>query len=199
MLIPLILNSSWHLGEYSKIPPNKVMLENNQLKVEVSSSASPLFYAFDRSRLVKGFKISGNFLGFPKMKDYNLQGTKGFDDYPLRIGFVIKGDKKLNYVSRLIAPEWLKKMYQSLPEGKGIDRIEFFNVTQNANELNISRTHPSSKLINETIFASTQKIGEFTYQYKVPSEFEVEAIWISIDGDDTKSKFSVVINEFGLF
>lgn len=197
-IVPFILSSAWHVGNYSKITPNRVAFTDMKLFIEVKSSASPLIYSFGSTKRISGFKISGEFKGLPRMADYSLQGQKGYDDYPLRVGFIIKGDRKLNYLSRLISPDWLKKLYESIPEEKGIDRVEFFNVTQNKNELLKNRLHPNSSFIHETFFAFVKDSSRFEYSFQFKDAMDVEAVWISSDGDDTKSNFEVDIDEIVL-
>lgn len=194
-IVPFILSSSWHIGSYSKISPNRILLTDKKLLIEVKASASPLIYSFSYTKRISGFKISGEFKGLPSFIDLSLQGQKGYDDYPLRIGFIIKGEKKLNYLTRIISPEWLKNLFEIIPDKKGIDRVEFFNVTQNKNELSKTRQHPNSKMINETFFAFVKDSSKFEYGFLFKDAIDVEAIWVSSDGDDTKSSYKVELNQ----
>lgn len=193
LIIPLVMNPMWKIETYSKIKPNKVSFNNKELLIEVKKSASPLIYSFEAPKKISGFRVVGEFKGLPKMDNYSHQGQIGFDDYPLRVGFIIKGEKKLNYLSRLISPEWLKKLYDSLATERGIDRIEFFNVTQNKNELLKRRQHPNSSILFENFFAYVETPIKFDFNYRFGSSLEVDGIWISSDGDDTNSNYDVVL------
>ena len=197
-IIPLSLNSSWHIEKYSKLKKNEVTFLNGSLHIKVDSSASPIIYTLEKPVKYSGFNIKGIFLGLPKFRDYSLQGKKGFDDYPLRVGFIIKGDTRPNYFQKLVFPEWLKKIYSTLPSDSGIKLVEFYNVTQNPSILNTSRIHPASSLLKENFFAVVQDASSFDYRVVFKEPLNVSAIWISVDGDDTQSQYEVVINSFSL-
>lgn len=197
-IIPLSLNSSWHIEKYSKLKNNDVSFLNGSLNIKVDSSASPIIYTLNKSGNYSGFNIKGAFLGLPKFSDYSTQGKKGFDDYPLRVGFIVKGETRPNYFQKLVFPEWLKKIYSTLPSDSGIKIVEFYNVTQNPLSLNTSRIHPSSSLLKENYFALVKDATNFDYKVVFREPLNVSAVWISVDGDDTRSQFEVVINSFSL-
>lgn len=168
------------------------------MNVRVDKSASPLIHALNSSRKVVGFHIKGEFRGLPSFPDVARQGEKGADDYALRIGFVIPGNKRLSGFKKLLAPQWIKSLYEKVPEGSGVDHIEFFNVTQSPRQLGLRRIHPLSDLIEENFFAQVSRAGTFDYEYTLKTPLEAAAIWISIDGDDTKSAFDVLISTLEL-
>lgn len=173
-------------------------MENGALVVTVKKSASPLFFKMSETKKIKGFKITGEFRGLPKFNDITLQGKKGSDDYPLRIGFVIPGKKTLSGLYKLVAAQWVKRIYGLLPQGAGLDHVEFFNVSQNAAELGIKRTHYSSDLLKENIIAIQKAPGTFSVEHSLKEPIDALAIWISIDGDDTLSDYSVVLSTIEL-
>lgn len=197
-IIPLSLNPSWHIDKYSKLKNNEVTFLNDTLSIKVDSSASPIIYTLEKTGKYSGFNIKGNFLGLPKFSDYSMQGKKGFDDYPLRVGFIIKGETRPNYFQKLLFPEWLKKIYSTLPSDSGIKLVEFYNVTQNPLSLNTSRIHPASSLLKENYFAVVKEASSFDYKVVFKEPMNVSAVWLSVDGDDTRSQYEVVINNFSL-
>lgn len=198
LIIPLAITNNWHIESYSKITANNVVFENQHLLIKINHSASPLIYSFDQAKKISGFEISGEFQGLPEFKDSALQGKKGFDDYPLRIGFILKGDNKLSFLQKLVSPEWVKKLYSSIPKATGIDHVEFYNVTQNSSQFNTSRVHPASKLLKENFFSLVKNAGVFTYKVNFNSSYDVVGIWLSSDGDDTLSKYEVIIDKLKL-
>ena len=198
LVIPLSLTSSWHIGSYSNIRPNKVTFENNSMIINIDKSASPLIYSFDKAKKISGFDVAGKFIGLPKLSNLSLQGEKGFDDYPLRMGIILKGDKKLSFMQKIVSPDWLKKLYSSIPANEGIDYVQFYNVTQNPAQLNTSRIHPLSSLLKENFFALVKNDGAFSYKVKFDESLNVSGVWISSDGDDTLSKYQVIINKLDL-
>ena len=198
MIIPTTSTIDWKSEKYSSIPKNEVSTSDKGLFVKVDSSAGPLIFPLKSKITIYGFKVTGEFLGLPALADPKFQGQKGFDDYPLRIGFVVPGEKKLSGFKKLLAPQWVKRVYEQAPEGTGVDSIRFFNVTQNSSQLRQTRIHPSTDLIHEDFFAVVSKAGPFDFDISFKQPIESIAIWISIDGDDTKSKFDVLISRIEL-
>lgn len=195
LVIPTDLSTNWKIEEYSNRPKNQVSFSNQGIRIQVNKSAGPLIFPLKAKTQITGFKIRGEFLGLPQILKPLAQGEKGFDDYPLRLGFVMPGQKKLTGFKKIFAAEWVKRLYEQVPKDSGIDSVRFFNVTQNSEQVGKSRIHPSSDLIQENFFAVVQKIGPFSYDYQFAQPFDAVAIWLSVDGDDTLSKFEVVMSE----
>lgn len=198
LALPVNNLSSWQQEAFSKKTSNQFSVENAALLVSVKKSASPLFFKMPEIKKIKGFKIIGEFKSLPTFKDVGLQGKKGSDDYPLRIGFVVLGKKTLTGLYRLVAAQWVKRIYSLLPKGSGLDRIEFFNISQNAAELGVKRTHYSSDLLHETIIAIQKNPGAFSVEHSLKEPIDTIAIWISIDGDDTLSDYNVSLSAIEL-
>jgi len=194
MLIPIQTPENWSLQSYSSISKNEVNFSERGVLVKVNSSASPLIFPFKEKARLEGFKISGEFRGLPKLGDPSRQGDKGFDDFPLRVGFVVSGKNKLGGFQKLVAKDWVRRLFSLAPEGEGIDKILFFNITQDVHQVGTERVHPMSEFIHETFIDSVTEKGHFNYNYTFKVPIAVLAIWISIDGDDTKSAFDVLIN-----
>lgn len=152
-------------------------------------------YPFGKKITLSGFKIVGTFKGLPFFKDIKKQGSKGHDDFPLRIGFIIPGDKKMTGIKRFFAADWVKRLYEQVPAGTGLEKVLFFDVTQDPDQVGKMRIHPSSDLIQEYFFAFVSGVGPFIYEFKFKEPIESVATWISIDGDDTNSTFDVLISQ----
>lgn len=195
-IVPTNSLSGWRLEKFHHINPNAVSVSSAGLTIKVNSSASPLIYKLDSPVLVSSFHISGDLRGMPHFADVSKQGKKGFDDYALRIGFVVPGNQKLTGFSRFFAAAWVKRLYSELPSKAGLDHIQFFDVAEDEKQVGENRVSSSSKLIHETVFAAMKDSGKFDYHYKLSPPIKAAAIWLSIDGDDTKSKFTVVIDHF---
>lgn len=193
--IPVQEQAAWKQENYSKIPKNEVSFSQEGFLVRVDKSASPLLYPMLPVKKIVGFRVVGEFRNLPKFSNVEAQGQKGSDDYALRIGFVVPGANRLSGVKKFFAPAWLKNLYSAVPTTAGVDGVRFFNVTQSKKQLDLERTHPSSDLITEKFFALTVDGGKFDYSYDFKEPIEAAAIWVSIDGDDTKSKFDVLIRQ----
>ena len=59
-----------------------------------------------------------------------------------------------------------------------------------------NRIHPKSKLMVEEIIGSFPENKKISYTLKSP--LDVVALWISIDGDDTKTSFVTEISDLQL-
>ncbi len=198
LVIPTQGMDGWRTENFSRIEGNEVSATSKGVLVHVRQSASPLIYPLKSAQKVSGFKVSGEFRGLPKFSDISLQGEKGLDDYALRLGFVVPGEKRLSGIKKMFASQWVKHLYNQAPPGSGIDHVHFFDITQNPSQLGKARTHPASDLVQEEFIGLVEKPGPFSYSYTFKAPIEAVAIWISIDGDDTKSEFEVLISNLEL-
>ncbi len=194
MVLPTTNLTDWKIEQFSRVPKNEVTASAKGLLIRINGSAGPLIYPLKAKAKISGFKITGEFFGLPKFTNPLLQGEKGFDDYPLRLGFVIPGEKKLSGLKKMVAAQWVKNLYTQVKDGTGINSVHFFNVTQNPQQVGKTRTHPASDLFQETFFAEVKLSGPFAYDFQFKEPLETIAIWLSIDGDDTKSTFDVLIS-----
>jgi hypothetical protein len=147
------------------------------------------------SKEVQGIKVKGSINGLINLPEQGVQGEKTFDDFALRIGLVIKGDKRLNWFQRSVAPEWVLTLYGLAPKKVGIDQILFLAATQQDEKLDTQRAHPLSDLINEKFVWKLDQEGEFSFEVDLPESKDVLAVWLSSDGDDTDSVYQITYNE----
>ena len=194
LAIPTEQMDGWRTEKFSRIPSNEVTASEKGLLIRVRKSASPLIFPLQSALQVTGFKISGEFLGLPKFSDVKQQGQKGSDDYALRIGIIVPGEKRLSGVKKFLASQWVRHLYSQVPAGSGLDHVHFFNVTQYPAQVGKSREHPASDLMQEDFFTSVEKAGPFTYEHHLREPLKAVAVWISVDGDDTKSEYEVLIS-----
>lgn len=196
--VPVSEKSFFHQEEFSGIPSNKVNFSINGIEIKVDSSASPLVFPILPPKKITGFTVTGEFKGLPRIQNTERQGQKGADDFPLRIGFVAAGANRPNLLQRAFAPSWLRNLYSIISKESGISVVRFYNVTQNQKALGQTRQHPSSELITEEYFALQTNVGKFDFTKTFDLPIEVLAVWISVDGDDTKSKYEVLISSLSL-
>lgn len=198
IVIPTNSLKDWKSDKFSSVPKNETTASSNGLLVQVKSSAGPLIFPLKSRIKILGFKIRGEFQGLPKISNPLQQGENGFDDFPLRLGFVVPGEKKLSNFKKMFAAQWVKNLYDQVKDGAGIDSVHFFNVTQNPQLVGKIRTHPASDLFQEEFFAEVKHSGPFAYDFQFAKPIEAIAVWLSIDGDDTKSTFDVLISSLEL-
>ena len=183
----------WVILSYNKIPPNKVTFSDGGFLVNVKSSAGPIVHKLEGAKRVIGFSIKGKLAGLKKLE------AGGFDeDSVFRLGLVAAGSQTLTGPRRWFAADWVKKLFSLAPEGSGLDKIYFFNLTNRADLVGKLRTHPKSNLIVEDIFASQNQEGIFAVSKKLTAPIDTVALWISIDGDDSKSEFQTSVSEIKL-
>jgi hypothetical protein len=194
-LIPLQSATDWKELKFRSIPANKVHYSDSGLKVEVDSSASPLVFAFKEFKKVNGFQIDVQVQG-----ELKTSGEKFEEDSYLRFGLVAEGKQRPSSLKLLFAPEWIKTLFSLAPKDKGLDKIYFFNITARKNLLGQKRIHPKSDLMSEENIAFLDKEKRTEQFKKAFSEpLSVAGLWISVDGDDTKSKFTTVLKKIEIF
>ncbi len=187
----------WVELKFNKIPNNQVEDTAEGMKVTVISSASPLVYKLDSPMRVSGFSAELDITG--AVKSGIVQNSFG-EDSVFRFGLVATGDKTLGWFQRKVAADWVLKLFALAPENTGLDKIYFYNLGREGQKVGDSRQHPKSELMHEQIVA-TRKADEKSVhiEHKFKSPLPIAAVWISIDGDDTKSNFTTVIKKLDLF
>jgi hypothetical protein len=189
--------NDWQLLQYNGIAPNQVSFTQAGMTVEVMGSASPIIYPLDEARLVRRIEVTGT-LNELLTLDGAKQGLQNNDDFSLKIGLVVAGDKTLNSVQKLFTADWIKRLYELAPEGSGIDSIYFLNAVQASARLGQQRQHPLSDLIFENNVWLLDKPGDFAMAHILDRPRKVIAIWLSIDGDDSRSNYSTLIKSLHL-
>lgn len=203
--IPMGTSDGWLELKFNKIPPNVIERNETGTRVKVDSSASPLIHGFGKIIQIDGFEAELELSGSMK----KMEAWKDFEeDSFLRIGLVAEGPEKLGTMGSLFAPEWVKRMFALAPKGHGLDKIYFYSVTGRADLEGKSRLHPKSKFMHEEYafllpiqagptIGSTDRVAVkpvlFSVSKKLPKPIPTAGIWLSIDGDDSKSKFEVKI------
>jgi hypothetical protein len=195
--VPLQQMDDWQLLQYSGIAPNQVSFAQEGMTVKVMGSASPIIYPLDEARLVRRIEVTGTLYELLTL-DAEKQGLKDNDDFGLKIGLVVAGDKTLNGMQKLFSADWVKRLYALAPDGSGIDSIYFLNAVQASARLGQQRQHPLSDLIFENNVWLLDKPGDFAMAHTLDKPRKVIAIWLSIDGDDSRSNYSTLIKSLHL-
>lgn len=196
--LPVQQKEGWELLTFKSLPGHKVNFDSSGLKVEVSKSASPIIFPLKQAMDVSSIKVVGQLSKLLQLPEGKKQGDKGVDDFVLRVGLVVEGKKRLSWVQRQVAPQWVLKLHALAPKDKGIDRIEFLVADQTGVLKGSSRTHPLSDLLIEKFVWSLPKAGDFALDYTYAAPVRAGAIWLSIDGDDTKSDYQLILSKIVL-
>lgn len=172
--------SKWIEINMEKTPPNKVDYKPNSIKVAVNSSASLLIYKFDQVTELSSFEVNLDITG-----KLNPSPSPFEEDSYLRFGFVVLGDHQMGSMGKMFAPKWVLQLFDLAPEGKGLEKVYFYNMVENKSLIGQERVSPLSRHMQEKVISGRDKVLKFTR----PNAVKTIAIWLNIDGDDTQSKF----------
>ncbi len=204
LVIPLDSVKDWKELKFRNIRPNAVAFSQTGIEIKVHDSASPLIYSFNGIKTISEIRaeieVDGQIIE-PKGDVWKIFE----EDSAFRFGVIVEGNRKLEGMTALFAPQWVKTFFSMAPKNSGLDKIYFYNVTQRADLLGKKRQHIKSDLIHEEnvvvgkFEGASAKSGSFemaksnTSKIMMIKKFEspkrVAGIWISIDGDDAKAKY----------
>ncbi len=195
--LPVQQMDNWQLLQFSNIEPNRVSFSTEGMAVNVKASASPIIYPLDQPRLVSRVEVSGELSDLLAVEAAR-QGEGDNDDFTLKVGLVVAGDKTLNGFQKLLSAKWIRTLFELAPDGTGVDNIYFLNAVQDSGRLGLQRQHPLSELIYENNVWLLDSPGEFAFAHSLDQPREVIAVWLSIDGDNTGSSYSTLIRSLRL-
>ncbi|MCB0364606.1 MAG: hypothetical protein H6624_08745 [Bdellovibrionaceae bacterium] len=190
-VVPMESGKDWQILKYRKIEPNKVEFSQEGLSIQVKNSASPVIFPLPSIMKLSAVHITGQIEGDLNLPEEIGQGEKGADDYQIRIGLVIKGDRRLNFVQKAMAADWVVKLFDLAPKDVGVDHILFLNGTRKSDHVGSKREHPASDLIMEQVVWKIPENGGFDLKHEFTANPDVLALWLSSDGDDTRSAYRV--------
>ncbi len=193
--LPLSEKSSWQVLNFSKIPANRVSFTKDGLLIDVQKSSSPLIFPLPSSPKIKSFTVKAQLLeGQLKIPKDKKQGEKGADDFLFKLGLVEKGERKLNWMQRQIAADWVLHLFKLAKDTSGVSKIRFFNLVNDQSRVGESRTHPLSDLIFEKNIAHYEN-KNIEINYQLSEAIDSLAFWLSLDGDDSDSSFKILVKE----
>lgn len=195
--VPVDDAAGWQILQFRSIPPHHVRFTKTGLEIRVERSAMPVIYPLPSCIAVKSVRVKGRIEGALRVPP-ERQGEKGFDDYAFRIGLVEAGDRTLNVFERQFAAPWVRKLFDLAPRGGGISHIHFFNLGTDRSQIGRERQHPLSDLILERVVALPAPDGRFELVHTLNPPLQTLAVWLSSDGDDTGSSFTVLVEEIEL-
>ena len=195
--IPSGDDEGWQLLHYSNIPPNSVDFSTRGLRIQVDHSAAPLVYPLSAPMAVARLAVRGRVDGDLRVAPQR-QGEEGFDDYVLRAGLVLTGSRRLGFFRRMFAPAWVKRLHAVALPNEGISKVRFFNIGTDPGQIGQRRVHPLSDLFEEEVVTVLRTDGTFELDVPLIPPVEAVAVWLSSDGDDTGSVFTVLVERITL-
>ncbi len=196
LALPLSGGDHWHALRYGNEPANEITFSDNELRISVKRSASPLFYHFDETLPLHALAAEGSVSALPTLLPGKTEGEKGADDFALRLGVVLEGKKSLNWFERLFAPSWLKRLTDSLPN-RAFGGVHFLTLSQSG-EPGDTRHHPMSHYLFEDTVKRLEKPGPFAFEKTFEPDVRAIGLWIQSDGDDTQSTFDLRLTSIAL-
>lgn len=195
LLVNLDQSEKWKHLKYDKIATHRVEQTKGQLVIKVDSSSGPSIYPFEKQVQIEEIDVEGSVSQLLKVAADGVQGDKKNDDFLLRVGLVVPGEKKLNWAQRQIAAPWILQLHQLAPNGSGLSHIQFFNAVQVSTLLGQTREHPLSSLIKESFVWLLDAPGDFSFRHKLDQPLDAVALWLAVDGDNTQTKFELKLNK----
>jgi len=196
--VPFAEQGRWQTLQYSRIAPHRVRFSPVGLELGVEGSAMPLVYPLAEPVKVASVNVKGRVVQGSLKVPPGRQGEKDADDYVFRLGLVEPGTRTLNFVQRQVAPAWVRKLFELAPPGGGISRIRFLNVGAEPAHLGRERQHPLSELILEKVVALPRADGRFDFTHTFEQPIDAIAVWLSADGDDTGSRYTLLVESIEL-
>jgi hypothetical protein len=197
--IPLSTSTGWESLKFSKIPANRVEYTKAGLEINVDGSSSPLIYKFKDTEPIIRVEVSARMEGKINIADLKKQGTRGYDDVPLRFGLVLEGNHRLSWAKKLVAADWIKKMHAMAPPGKGLDHVLFLEAFNDPAMIGTKRAHYLNDLLQEEVVSAVGSDGRISINKSFSQPQKVLGLWISSSGDHAKSKFKLVIESINLY
>jgi len=196
--VPVADLERWTTLSFNGIPANDVSVSGEALRIAVDDSASPLVYRFDEPVTITGLSVSATWSGKLRIPAGATQGDEDADDFVLKLGLVESGSRRLNWLQRRIAADWVKSLFELAPPDSGVDRIHFLSTTRQRELVGQSRTHPLNDLLFETRIRCLDGPGPFDMKHSFEEPVTVLGLWISSDGDNTGSEFVLDIDSIVL-
>ena len=196
--IPLGAQGRWEALQYRNIPPHEIRFSPAGLELTVDGSAMPLVYPLEAAATVQSVRVRGRIVEGSLAMPPDKQGERGFDDYVFRLGLVESGERTLGFVQRQVAAAWVRKLFDLAPKGSGISRIYFLSVGAEKAHVGRERVHPLSELIVEKVVALPGADGRFEFTHALERPLRALAVWLSADGDDTKSRYKLLVESIEL-
>src|SRR4051812_23372563 len=122
-ILPVVLalplsQPQWEMLKYSSIPSHELSFAPSELRIKVKSSAAPIIHKLKAPMTVKEVRLKASMVGKINYGG-KTPGEKGADDFPLRIGLVVAGDKRLGTFQSAFAPAWIVRLHELAPAGTG--------------------------------------------------------------------------------
>lgn len=180
--------SGWEELEFDSVPANRTSFGSSGISISVNQSASPLVHIFSSPKSIRRIEVKGT---VTEKADWSTET----DDALLRVGVIQAGEKRLNALQKMSAPDWLQRVDELVD---GVGSILCFNLTPNESMVGRTRTNPNASIFEEKIQATPDSDGNFEIIAEFSQPISSPGIWLLADGDDSGSSFEVQIESISL-
>ncbi len=190
--------ADWHALQFRRIPPIQHHVKNDQITLEVKTSAGGLVRRLPRGTRVKSLVVTGSVRGELEV-DENRLWERGHEDAYLRVGLIVQGGRSLSTLERLMAPAWICTMDDVLcADGSAPSAIRNHLLVPHASWIGKQRPNPNMKQLMDHIVATPGADGRFKMRVDLPEALDLVGLWLMADGDDSGSSFTVLVDSLEL-
>lgn len=193
--IPLTNVSGWHPLDAVANRPGSALFGTNGLRLNVNADGVSMVHMLPRQITVSGLRVVGRLSGQMKNTAKGKTDDRPKDFY-LRIGLIEPGQRRLSWLKRMLAPDWVEEMEALVPKTVGLGRITFHSFGSDPGKN--GRTWKGKFGIRDRQLGTLVDGTEFNATVAIPEGAPVMAIWVFADGDGTDSRFQVQLQRLEL-
>ena len=185
----LALQKEWSIINFDDITPTKYELQDKKLMITVAESNSFILLPFKEVKRIRRVSIEWDLVGSIEKNTRKREEEKSGDDFPLRVGLLVKGKKA---TIPFFAPSWVKLIRERM--NFGVERIEYFVLGSNHKNQETWENPFSDDFKMTAVESILLKGGGKQADILIPQGLDVVGIWVMSDGDNTKSSFKVSVD-----
>lgn len=181
----LLQDDNFEHIEFGKINANHYVFHDQQLQIDVDSSASFLMKAFNTVRKIHKVSFAWRSKDAPQIINSQHEAKRKGDDAVFKLGLLLKSDdSSLNP----FLPSWMKRVESLL---KFPSQNMIYLVADAKHAPGRQWPNPYNKRVTMISISSVpDHKGWMQASYQFEQPVNVVALWLMADGDNTKSKFT---------
>jgi hypothetical protein len=168
--------------KFEKIAPTQFEYAEQQINFNVSQSSAALIGVIDPPKTVSKIKFEWK-TNYSESASIAEEKTKGGDDFPLRVGLIVKGKAPM---VPFFAPKWIKALKEILKQPS--DRMLYL-VLGSSQAPGARWPSPYSDSIENLAVSGTATNDGWIKVEAEPGSLELVGYWLMADGDDRKLRF----------
>ena len=170
--------------EFKRIKANRYTYRNQQLHIEVDSSASFLMQSFDEVRQVTQVNFGWRSEGQLKIRDRQHEEQRTGDDAVFKLGLLLEAKES---IFNPLLPSWMKRVEKKLKYPSENMIFLVVGAKHAAAEQWVNSYNKRVAMISVGSLKDDHGWQQASYRFNTP--LNVVAIWLMSDGDNTGSQF----------